>query len=126
MGKRTRVDFRPEGTFGSTSDPDSHGGAVWCLDVDWETKNFVSGAADNSVRLWDVCTGKLINKIETKSAVRTAVFAYSGGMVAYSTDRQMGQPCVINIVDTRTFSAGEKSKQLLFGTFGFFSSSASC
>ena len=29
---------------------DGHGGAVWCLDVDWQTKNFLSGAADNSVR----------------------------------------------------------------------------
>ena len=33
------------------------GGAVWCIDVDWETKNFLSGAADNTIRLWDVCTG---------------------------------------------------------------------
>jgi len=29
---------------------DGHGGAVWCLDVDWQTKLFLSGAADNSVR----------------------------------------------------------------------------
>ena len=29
---------------------DGHQGAVWCLDVDWQTKNFLSGAADNSVR----------------------------------------------------------------------------
>ena len=33
------------------------GGAVWCIDVDWETKNFMSGAADNTIRLWDVQTG---------------------------------------------------------------------
>ena len=35
------------------------GGAVWCIDVDWETKNFLSGAADNTIRLWDVCTGNI-------------------------------------------------------------------
>merc|ERR1712241_1129610 len=33
---------------------DGHGGAVWCLDVDWKTQNFISGAADNTIRLWDV------------------------------------------------------------------------
>ena len=48
------------GTFGSSleRDSNSHGGAVWCLDVDWETTNFLSGSADNSVRIWDVDTGK--------------------------------------------------------------------
>ena len=29
---------------------DGHGGAVWCLDVDWQTKFFLSGAADNTIR----------------------------------------------------------------------------
>jgi len=87
---------------------DGHGGAVWCIDVDWETKNFLSGAADNTIRLWDVCTGKMTDRIDTRSAVRTCAFSYSGNMVAYSTDRAMGQQCVINIVDVRTFSNQEK------------------
>jgi len=88
---------------------DGHGGAVWCIDVDWETKNFLSGAADNTIRLWDVCTGKMTDRIDTRSAVRTCQFSYSGNMVAYSTDRAMGQQCVINIVDTRTFSNQDKT-----------------
>jgi len=83
---------------------DGHGGAVWCIDVDWETKNFLSGAADNTIRLWDVSTGKEKQRIDTKSAVRTCAFSYSGNMVAYSTDRAMGQQCIINIVDVRTFN----------------------
>jgi len=83
---------------------DGHGGAVWCIDVDWETKNFLSGAADNTIRLWDVETGKMTERIDTRSAVRTCSFSYSGNMVAYSTDRAMGQQCVINVVDVRTFN----------------------
>ena len=43
--------------------------------------------------------------IDTKSAVRTCAFSYSGKMVAFSTDKQMGHPCIINVVDTRTFHA---------------------
>jgi len=88
---------------------DGHGGAVWCIDVDWETKNFLSGAADNTIRLWDVCTGKMTDRIDTRSAVRTCQFSYSGNMVAYSTDRAMGQQCVINIVDVRTFGNQDKT-----------------
>merc|ERR1712018_903988 len=56
---------------------DGHGGAVWCLDVDWQTKNLLSGAADNTIRLWDVENGAQLNRIDTKSAVRTCKFSYS-------------------------------------------------
>lgn len=83
---------------------DGHGGAVWCIDVDWETKNFLSGAADNTIRLWDVCTGKMTGRVDTLSAVRTCSFSFSGNLVAYSTDNAMNQPCVINVVDVRSFS----------------------
>ena len=91
------------GTFGRQDDRDggSHSGAVWCLDVDWETRNFLSGAADNTVRLWDVDTGRMTGRIDTKSSVRTCCFAFSGNLVAYSTDKQMGQPCVVTVVDLR-------------------------
>ena len=89
---------------------DGHGGAVWCLDVDWQTKNFLSGAADNTIRLWDVENGIMLNRIDTKSAVRTCKFSFSGNMVAFTTDKNMGQPCVIHIVDTRIFGSGKKQK----------------
>ena len=93
---------------------DGHGGAVWCLDVDWQTKHFLSGAADNTIRLWDVENGIMLNRIDTKSAVRTCKFSYSGNMVAFTTDKNMGQPCNIHIVDLRTFGSGK-------GYFSLFS-----
>lgn len=34
-----------------------HNGAVWCIDVNWDSTRFLSGAADNSVKLWDCSTG---------------------------------------------------------------------
>merc|ERR1712226_821055 len=108
---------------------DGHNGAVWCLDVDWQTKYFLSGAADNTIRLWDVSNGVMLERIDTKSAVRTCKFSYSGNMVAFTTDKQMGQPCVIHIVDLRCFgkedqamitipipTAGPKVTSLVWGT----------
>lgn len=35
-----------------------HSGAVWCIDVNWDTTRFMSGSADESLRLWDCQTGK--------------------------------------------------------------------
>jgi len=86
---------------------DGHNGAVWCIDPKWDTTHLVSGAADNSVRLWDIQYGKEINVINTKSAVRTCNFSYSGNMACYSTDKQMGYPCEIIVVDSRNFNAEE-------------------
>ena len=63
---------------------DGHCGAVWCLDPKWDTTHLVTGAADNTVRLWDIQTGKELNKIDTKSAVRTANFSFSGNLVSTS------------------------------------------
>lgn len=34
-----------------------HQGVVWCFDVNWETTRFLTGAGDNSLRLWDVSNG---------------------------------------------------------------------
>ena len=80
---------------------------MWCLDPKWDTSHLVTGAADNTVRLWDIQTGQEISKIETKSAVRTVNFSFSGNMVCYTTDKQMGYPCEINVVDARTFNPEE-------------------
>ncbi|XP_032837123.1 eukaryotic translation initiation factor 3 subunit I [Petromyzon marinus] len=78
-----------------------HQGAVWCVDVDWDTKNVLTGAADNTCRLWDCKTGKQISLFETKSAVRTCGFDFSGNIVMFTTDKQMGYDCFIHLFDLR-------------------------
>jgi len=86
---------------------DGHCGAVWCLDPKWDTTSLITGAADNSVRMWDIQTGKQTGIIDTKSAVRTCNFSYSGNMVCFTTDKQMGYPCEIMVVDSRVFTTEE-------------------
>jgi len=80
---------------------EGHQGVVWCIDVDWETKQFMSGAGDNTLQIWDVQTGKSLGKVQTKTSVRTCVFSYSGQQAVYSTDSQMGYPSEIFIIDLR-------------------------
>uniref|UniRef100_A0A673LAN3 Eukaryotic translation initiation factor 3 subunit I n=1 Tax=Sinocyclocheilus rhinocerous TaxID=307959 RepID=A0A673LAN3_9TELE len=78
-----------------------HTGAVWCVDVDWDTKNVLTGSADNSCRLWDCETGKQLALLETSSAVRTCGFDFSGNIIMFSTDKQMGYQCFLNYFDLR-------------------------
>ncbi|EEC12497.1 serine/threonine kinase receptor-associated protein, putative, partial [Ixodes scapularis] len=77
-----------------------HSGAVWCIDVNWDSTKVISGAGDNTCRVWDLERGVNINTIETATAVRTCMFSFSGRMLMYSTDKSMGRFCEIHIVDT--------------------------
>lgn len=92
---------------------DGHCGTVWCLDVDWKTEKFISGAADNTLRMWDCETGRQVAEIECKSAVRSCVFSYSANMVAFSTDKAMGHPCELTVVDSRTVGNFSKDNSIM-------------
>ncbi|CAH1774999.1 unnamed protein product [Owenia fusiformis] len=81
-----------------------HNGAVWCIDVNWDTSRFLSGAADNSLRLWDCETGSTISEVTTNTAVRSCQFSYSGKQLMFTTDKTMGHPCEIHIYDVNSFS----------------------
>ncbi|XP_059805131.1 eukaryotic translation initiation factor 3 subunit I [Hypanus sabinus] len=78
-----------------------HTGAVWCVDVDWDTKQVLTGSADNSCRLWDCETGKQLALFKTSSAVRTGGFDFSGNIIMFSTDKQMGYNCYVSFFDIR-------------------------
>ncbi|XP_051892648.1 eukaryotic translation initiation factor 3 subunit I [Pristis pectinata] len=78
-----------------------HTGAVWCVDVDWDTKQVLTGSADNSCRLWDCETGKQLALFKTSSAVRTGGFDFSGNIIMFTTDKQMGYNCYVSFFDIR-------------------------
>jgi len=78
-----------------------HNGAVWCIDCSWNSTKVLTGAADNTCKLWDCETGTQISSVETKNAVRTNGFSFSGNLVMFSTDKTMGFPCEINVFDIR-------------------------
>ncbi|XP_040569318.1 eukaryotic translation initiation factor 3 subunit I [Lepeophtheirus salmonis] len=78
-----------------------HTGALWCLDVDWTSTHLITGAGDNTVRLWDVETGSSLGIIDTSTSVRTCGFSFSGNYVAYTTDNHMKFPCTLSVIDVR-------------------------
>jgi len=70
---------------------EGHNGTVWCCDPMYDSSLLLTGSADNSCKLWDIKTGVNVATIETKSAVRTCNFSYSGDKLFFSTDKTMGQ-----------------------------------
>ena len=63
-----------------------HTGAVWCMDAVY----VLTGAADNSCRLWDCETGKQLALLKTNSAVCICGFDFGGDIIMFSMDKQMG------------------------------------
>ncbi|XP_069705779.1 eukaryotic translation initiation factor 3 subunit I [Periplaneta americana] len=113
---------------------DGHQGAVWAIDVNWDTTRFMSGAADQCLRIWDCATGCQIGKIENNSSVRSCNFSYSANMAVYSTDAHLGHQCEMFIIDVRNADesiedadpilripiTGSKVTSLLWGTLDEF------
>lgn len=87
-----------------------HNGAVWCIDVDWDTQNILTGSADNTCRLWNCEKGTQLVSIPTSTAVRTNGFSYSGQLIMFSTDTTMGHQCAIYIYDIRDHSQIKNGK----------------
>lgn len=51
----------------------SHKGSIWAVSISVDGKFAVSGGADNTVKLWNVVSGTLINTLEGSSAAVQAV-----------------------------------------------------
>ena len=80
---------------------DGHSGAVWSIDCSWDTTRVVTGAADNTCRIWDCETGKELAKLEASNIVRTVLYSYSGNEIVYTTDQVMNLPYEITVIDVR-------------------------
>ncbi|CAG0902166.1 unnamed protein product [Darwinula stevensoni] len=80
---------------------DGHTGTVWTFDVDWRTQYLLTGSSDNTLRMWDVETGKCLGMAETETAVRTCAFSFGGNTAIYTTDETMGKPCELIFIDIR-------------------------
>jgi len=74
-------------------------GSVWTVDVDSESKYMVSGAADNTLRLWAVATGKCLYTWEFQTAVKRVAFNEDDSQVVCITEQRMGYQCAVRVFD---------------------------
>jgi len=78
-----------------------HQGTVWTVDVDPTSTLLVSGAADNTVKLWEVKTGNCLKTWEFNTAVKRVEFAEDGSMVLAVTEQRMGFLGTIEVIDIK-------------------------
>jgi len=78
-----------------------HNGTIWCIDVNWDSTQVITGSGDSSLKVWDLERGSCRDTFQSPTPVRTCGFSYSGNLVMYTTDNTMDQKCVIRIIDLR-------------------------
>ncbi|ORY07876.1 WD40 repeat-like protein [Basidiobolus meristosporus CBS 931.73] len=76
-----------------------HVGAIWTVDVDSTTTLLLTGSADNTARLWEVQTGKLLYTLETKTAVKRVQFSEDDALALIVTEERMGHPGTVTVLD---------------------------
>lgn len=85
-----------------------HIGAIWTVDVDPTTTFLASGSADNTIRLWEVATGKLLKTWEFGTAIKRVEFSADGRQLLGVTERRMGHLSTIIVYDINQDPAGEQ------------------
>jgi translation initiation factor 3 subunit I len=61
----------------------------------------LTGAGDDTVKLWDCELGKEVRNWNTASAVRTCAFTHLGDLIMFTTDERSATPCELFVYDLR-------------------------
>ncbi|KAJ4142355.1 translation initiation factor eIF3 subunit [Fusarium falciforme] len=88
-----------------------HVGAIWTVDVNPTSTMIASGSADNTIRLWEVKTGRLIKTWEFPTAVKRVEFNEDGTKLLGVTEKRMGYLSNIVVVDINPDVNAEQSDE---------------
>jgi WD40 repeat protein len=88
-----------------------HQGAIWTVDVDPNTNFIASGAADNTIRLWEVKTGKLLKTWDFGSAIKRVEFSPDGMQLLGVTEKRVGHLSTIVVYDINPDPEAEQSNE---------------
>ncbi|KAI9813279.1 MAG: translation initiation factor eIF3 subunit [Pycnora praestabilis] len=88
-----------------------HQGALWTVDVDPTTTLLATGAADNTVKLWDVKTGKCLKTWNFDTAVKRVEFSDDGTQLLAVTEKRMGFLGTIVVFDIKIDVEAEQTEE---------------
>ena len=88
-----------------------HQGALWTVDVDPSTTLLASGAADNTVRIWEIRTGKCLKTWEFPTAVKRVEFSEDGTQLLAVTEKRMGYLGTIVLFDIKVDPEAEQTSE---------------
>ncbi|KAF2683021.1 eukaryotic translation initiation factor-like protein 3 subunit [Lentithecium fluviatile CBS 122367] len=67
-----------------------HQGALWTVDVDPTSTLLATGGADNTMRLWEVKTGKLLKTWDFPTSIKRVEFSADGRQLLGVTEKRSG------------------------------------
>ncbi|KAK3113214.1 translation initiation factor eIF3 subunit [Teratosphaeriaceae sp. CCFEE 6253] len=76
-----------------------HQGALWTVDVDPTTTFLATGGADNTMRLWEIKTGKELKQWEFQTSIRRCEFSEDGRQLLGVTEKRTGQLSQVFVYD---------------------------
>lgn len=78
-----------------------HQGAVWTVDPSPDTRLLATGAADNTIKLWNIASGECLKTWECNTAVKRVQFSADGKQLLAVTEKRMGFLGTILVYDVR-------------------------
>jgi translation initiation factor 3 subunit I len=87
-----------------------HQGALWTVDVDPTTTLLASGGADNTIRLWEVKTGRLLKTWEFGTAIKRVEFSEDGRQLLGVTEMLQGELSSVVVYDINRDPEGEQAE----------------
>lgn len=88
-----------------------HQGAIWTIDVDPTSTILASGSADNTIRLWDIKTGKCLKTWDFPTAVKRVEFNEDGTKLLGVTEKRMGHLGTIVVLDVKIDLEAEQTDE---------------
>jgi translation initiation factor 3 subunit I len=88
-----------------------HQGALWTVDVDPHTTLLATGGADNTLRLWEVKTGKLLKTWEYATSIKRCEFSEDGRQLLGVTEKRSGQLSTVYVYDINPDPTAEQATE---------------
>ncbi|KAJ9625009.1 translation initiation factor eIF3 subunit [Taxawa tesnikishii (nom. ined.)] len=88
-----------------------HQGALWTIDCDPNTVLLATGGADNTIRLWEIKTGRLLKTWEFGTAIKRVEFSEDGRQLLGVTEKRQGQLSTIVVYDINPDPSAEQANE---------------
>eukprot|EP00301_Raphidiophrys_heterophryoidea_P013229 c20597_g1_i1.p1 GENE.c20597_g1_i1~~c20597_g1_i1.p1 ORF type:complete len:354 (+),score=58.75 c20597_g1_i1:66-1064(+) len=95
-----------------------HAGSVWHLDVDFHSERMLTGGADNTMRLWDVQSGRNLFTFSHRAPIRCVEFNTGDSLALAVGDNLMGQTATVMLYRITKNAADQKPFEDPIANFG--------
>mmetsp|Transcript_37121 Transcript_37121/g.82588 ORF Transcript_37121/g.82588 Transcript_37121/m.82588 type:complete len:325 (+) Transcript_37121:167-1141(+) len=92
---------------------EGHNGAVWSCDVTVDSDRLITASADQTVRIWQLNTGKELFQFKQGEPCRSVKLSIGESLMAFTTDAFMGTPPMVHIVKLEEDVTQQSSKSIL-------------